>query len=63
MFTDGTVDNNDGDRLVDDLFYYSKYHDCGTRSRADAHFTRSAGTRGAIRTRSSRPYLSLANRT
>src|SRR6185503_11600955 len=26
-FTDGTVSNNDGDVLVDDLFYYSKYHD------------------------------------
>ena len=26
-FTDGTVNNNNGDPLVDDLFYYSKYHD------------------------------------
>ena len=26
-FTDGTVNNNDGDPLVDDLFYYSQYHD------------------------------------
>ena len=23
VFTDGTVNNNDGDPLVDDLFYYS----------------------------------------
>jgi predicted extracellular nuclease/methionine-rich copper-binding protein CopC len=26
-FTDGTVNDNDADPLVDDLFYYSKYHD------------------------------------
>jgi hypothetical protein len=27
VFTDGTVDNNDGNPLVDDLFYYSQHHD------------------------------------
>jgi serralysin len=27
VFADGTVDNVDGDRMVDDLFYYSQYHD------------------------------------
>jgi type VI protein secretion system component Hcp len=26
-FTDGTVHNDDGNPLVDDLFYYSRYHD------------------------------------
>jgi serralysin len=38
-FTDGTVNNNDGIRLVDDLFYYSKYHDVwNAHVDADAHF-------------------------
>ena len=38
-FTDGTVNNNDGDVLVDDLFYYSKYHDVWTaHADADAHY-------------------------
>jgi hypothetical protein len=27
IFTDGTVENNDGNWLVDDLFYYSQNHD------------------------------------
>ena len=27
VFSDGTVDNNDGNVLVDDLFYFSQYHD------------------------------------
>src|SRR4051794_29164271 len=27
QFTDGTVNKNDNDPLVDDLFYYSQYHD------------------------------------
>ena len=27
VFTDGTVDNNDGNALVDDLYYYSRNHD------------------------------------
>jgi hypothetical protein len=27
VFTDGTVNNNDGDALVDDLFYYAQNHD------------------------------------
>ena len=39
VFTDGTVDNNDGIRLIDDLFYYSKYHDVwNAHVDADAHF-------------------------
>ena len=38
-FTDGTVNNNDAIRLVDDLFYYSKYHDVwNAHVDADAHF-------------------------
>jgi fibronectin-binding autotransporter adhesin len=38
-FTDGTVNNNDGDVLVDDLFYYSKYHDVwNAHLDADADF-------------------------
>ena len=38
-FTDGTVNNNDADPLVDDLFYYAKYHDVWTAHvDADAHF-------------------------
>jgi serralysin len=38
-FTDGTVNNNDGDPLVDDLFYYSKYHDVwNAHVDADAHY-------------------------
>jgi hypothetical protein len=38
-FTDGTVNNNDSDPLVDDLFYYSKYHDVwNAHVDADAHF-------------------------
>jgi serralysin len=38
-FTDGTVNNNDNDPLVDDLFYYSKYHDVwNAHIDADAHY-------------------------
>jgi methionine-rich copper-binding protein CopC len=38
-FTDGTVNDNDGDPLVDDLFYYSQYHDVWTAGlSADAHY-------------------------
>jgi hypothetical protein len=38
-FTDGTVNNNDGDALVDDLFYYSTYHEVWTaHADADAHY-------------------------
>jgi hypothetical protein len=38
-FTDGTVNNNDGNPLVDDLFYYSKYHDVwNAHIDADAHY-------------------------
>ena len=40
VFTDGTVDNNDGSPLVDDLFYYAKYHDVWTAGAdADAHYS------------------------
>ena len=39
MFTDGTVNNNDGDRLVDDLFYYSQNHDVwNAHADADTHY-------------------------
>jgi hypothetical protein len=39
VFTDGTVNQNDGDPLVDDLFYYSKYHDVwNAHVDADAHY-------------------------
>ena len=39
VFTDGTVDNNDGSPLVDDLFYYAKYHDVwNAHADADAHY-------------------------
>jgi hypothetical protein len=37
VFTDGTVDNADGNRLVDDLFYYSRNHDVWN-AHADADF-------------------------
>ena len=39
VFTDGTVESNDGNVLVDDLFYYSRYHDVwNAHIDADAHF-------------------------
>ena len=39
VFTDGTVDNDDGDPLVDDLFYYSRYHDVwNAHAGADDHY-------------------------
>jgi hypothetical protein len=39
VFTDGTVNNNDGDWLVDDLFYYSRSHDLwNALADADAHY-------------------------
>ena len=39
VFTDGVVDNNDGDRLVDDLFYYSRNHDVwNAQADADQHY-------------------------
>ena len=39
VFTDGTVNNNDGSWLIDDLFYYSQYHDVWTAHvEADTHF-------------------------
>ena len=38
-FTDGTVDNADSDRMVDDLFYYARNHDVwNARVDADQHF-------------------------
>ena len=38
-FTDGTVNNNDSDPLVDDLFYYSHNHDVwNAHADADAHY-------------------------
>jgi hypothetical protein len=39
VFTDGTVDNGDGDRLVDDLFYCAKNHDVwNAHIDADQHY-------------------------
>jgi serralysin len=39
VFTDGTVHNGDSDRLVDDLFYYSRYHDVwNAHTDADTHY-------------------------
>jgi hypothetical protein len=39
VFNDGTVDNNDGNWLVDDLFYNSRYHDVwNAHVDADGHY-------------------------
>jgi Ca2+-binding RTX toxin-like protein len=39
VFTDGTVNNNDGNPLVDDLFYYSHNHDVwNAHADADQHY-------------------------
>ena len=39
VFTDGTVNNNDGDPLVDDLYYYSHNHDVwNAHFEADQHY-------------------------
>jgi hypothetical protein len=39
VFTDGTVNNADGNLLVDDLFYYAQNHDVwSAQVDADAHF-------------------------
>jgi hypothetical protein len=39
QFTDGTVHNDDGNVLVDDLFYYSQYHDVWIAGAdADSHY-------------------------
>ncbi len=39
VFTDGTVNNNDGSPLVDDLFYHAKYHDVwNAHADADGHY-------------------------
>jgi hypothetical protein len=39
VFTDGTVDDADGNPLVDDLFYYSRNHDVwAANADADQHF-------------------------
>jgi hypothetical protein len=39
VFTDGTVDNNDGNWLVDDLFYFSRNHDVwNAQADADRHY-------------------------
>jgi ELWxxDGT repeat protein len=39
QFTDGTVNNNDGNPLVDDLYYYSRYHDVwNAHGDADQHY-------------------------
>ncbi len=39
VFNDGTVDNNDGSPLIDDLFYYARNHDVwNARVDADEHY-------------------------
>jgi VCBS repeat-containing protein len=39
VFADGTVNNNDGDVLVDDLYYYATHHDVwNAHADADAHY-------------------------
>jgi len=39
VFTDGIVNNNDGDPLVDDLLYYARYHDVwNAHVDADVHY-------------------------
>ena len=39
VFTDGTVDNNDGSPLIDDLFYNARYHDVwNAHVDADLHY-------------------------
>jgi hypothetical protein len=39
QFTDGTVHNDDGSPLIDDLFYYARYHDVWAAGvDADAHY-------------------------
>ena len=46
-FTDGTVHNDDGSPLIDDLFYYSKYHDVwNAHVDADAHYNGSGWHEG-----------------
>ena len=39
QFTDGTVNENDGNPLVDDLYYYARYHDVwNAHVDADTHY-------------------------
>jgi hypothetical protein len=39
VFTDGTANNSDGSALIDDLFYYSRYHDVwNAQVDADVHY-------------------------
>jgi hypothetical protein len=47
VFTDGTVDNNDGNWLVDDLFYFSRNHDVwNAHAEADRHYDQSGWHEG-----------------
>ena len=47
VFTDGTVNDNDGDPLVDDLFYYSHNHDVwNAHVDADQHYHQSGWHEG-----------------
>ena len=57
VFTDGTVNDNDGDPLVNDLFYYSHNHDVwNAHVDADQHYHESWLAR---RTRSKRVLFDL----
>ena len=56
VFTDGTVNNNDGDPLVDDLFYYSHNHDVwNAHVDADQHYHQSGWHEGRDPNASFRP--------
>jgi serralysin len=47
VFTDGTVNEKDGNALVDDLFYYSRYHDVwNAHADADLHYATSGWHEG-----------------
>ena len=52
VFTDGAVDNDDGNALVDDLFYYSRYHDVwSAHVDADDHYAAFGAGEGRAPTR------------
>jgi hypothetical protein len=47
QFTDGTVDNKDGNPLVDDLFYFARNHDVwDAHADADQHYENSGWHEG-----------------
>ena len=60
VFTDGTVNRDDGNTLVDDLFYYARYHDVwNAHADADDHYAAFGAAEGrAPSTRSDASFLS-----